>query len=199
MVLKHAEVPLPIAWKSLAKADVDSDFRAPVREHAPYVWRVLRSFGVPEADLPDVSQETFITICRQLPSFEGRSSLRTWVYGVALRVAADYRGKAYRRRELVSQAPPEQISSVTPHAELERQQAWRLVETLLAGLSEEHRQVFVLYELEQLCMREVAEIVGCPLSTAYSRLNAARAAVQAALAAQGESASVRMPAKEKGR
>lgn len=182
MSAKPLEVPLSSAWKRVSAAE--ADFRKLVLAHAPYVWRVLRSLGVAQADLPDVSQETFIIVHRQLSTFEGRSSLQTWIYGVALRVASDYRSKAYRRRELPSDDPPEQVSHSTPQDQLERQRAWHLVEKLLAELDEERRQVFVLYELEQLCMREVADIIGCPLSTAYSRLSAARSAVQTALAAR---------------
>ena len=53
---------------------------------------------------------------------------------------------------------------------------------ILTGLDEDKRAVFVLYEIEQLAMAEVAEAVGCPLQTAYSRLHAARAEVTAAAA-----------------
>lgn len=159
-------------------------FHQLVVEHAPYVWRVLRSMGVPESDLPDVSQETFIVVHRQLKTFEGRSALRTWIYGIALRVASDYRDKAYRRRERATAELPELPFAAGQEKQLHNQQAWQLVQTLLAELNEERRQVFVLYELEQLPMREVAAIVGCPLTTAYSRLEAARQAIQASLQAR---------------
>src|SRR5262245_7483674 len=64
-------------------------------EHARYVWRTLRHLGVADADLEDVCQEVFVTVHRKLPEFEGRSKLRTWLYGICLRVASDY-----RRREI---------------------------------------------------------------------------------------------------
>jgi RNA polymerase sigma-70 factor (ECF subfamily) len=159
-------------------------FRALVREHSPYVWRVLRSLGVPDSELPDVAQETFITIYRQLPGFEGRSSVRTWVYGVALRVASDYRGKAYRRRECTAPELPEMSAAATQHGAVERREAWELVATLLTTLDEDRRRVFVLYELEQLPLREVARILDCPISTVHARLQSARETVQAALLQQ---------------
>ena len=68
-------------------------------EHARYVWRTLRHLGVADADLEDVCQEVFVTVHRKLPEFEGRSKLRTWLYGICLRVASDYRRRAYVRRE----------------------------------------------------------------------------------------------------
>jgi RNA polymerase sigma-70 factor (ECF subfamily) len=149
-----------------------------VREHTPYVWRVLRSLGVHETDLEDVCQETFIVVHRRLHTFEGRASLRSWIYGIALRVVSDYRGKAHRRREILTPEPPESMHVAPQEAALERKRAWELIDRLLERLSDEQRQVFVLYEVEQLSMREVSEIIGCPLQTAYSRLHAARKLVQ---------------------
>jgi RNA polymerase sigma-70 factor (ECF subfamily) len=180
------EVPLSARFLGASKAEAEAAFQKLVETHAPYVWRALRSLGVAEADLPDISQETFLIVHRQLPSFEGRSSLRTWIYGIALRVSSDYRGKAYRRRELLRDELPDAGHQDCPHSELERREARRLVDALLSELDEARRQVFVLYEMEQLKMREVAEIVGCPITTAYSRLGSARDAIKASLAARRE-------------
>jgi RNA polymerase sigma-70 factor (ECF subfamily) len=149
-----------------------------VREHTPYVWRVLRSLGVRETDIEDVCQETFIVVHRRLHTFEGRASLRSWIYGIALRVVSDYRNKAHRRREVLTSDPPDTLSSPVQETLLESKRAWHALDRLLARLSEEQREVFVLYELEEMSMREVSEIIGCPLQTAYSRLHAARKLVQ---------------------
>jgi RNA polymerase sigma-70 factor, ECF subfamily len=169
---------------SVRPAIADADFRRLVTEHAPYVWRVLRSLGVPAADLPDVSQETFLTVHRKLASFEGRSSLRSWIYGVALRVASDYRKTTRRKRELPTAELPELAGAARQQDHVERAEAWQLLDTLLGQLDEDLRRVFVLFELEQLPMKEIAEVVGCPLSTAYWRLNTARDIVQARIAEQ---------------
>ncbi|MDB4976475.1 MAG: hypothetical protein JWN48_4816 [Myxococcaceae bacterium] len=168
----------------MPRATDEAAFRQLVHEQAAYVWRVLRSLGVSPSDLQDVSQETFIVVLRQLPTFEERSSLRSWIYGIALRVASDYRSKAYRRRERATELPPEVAVAADQQGQLERAAAWRFVDGLLAELDEDRRRVFVLYELEQLPMREVAAIVGCPLSTAYSRLHTARDLIQARLEQQ---------------
>jgi RNA polymerase sigma-70 factor (ECF subfamily) len=176
--------PLTAESVTSVKTNDEREFRQLVVEHAPYVWRVLRSLGVTDADLPDVCQETFIVVHRQLAGFEGRSTLRTWIYGVAVRVASDYRSKAYRRRERASDTLPERSAAPGQQNEMERKQAWQLVDALLLEIDEEPRRVFVLYEIEQLPMREIAAILGCPLSTAYSRLEAARSSVQKSLAAR---------------
>ncbi|HEY4105832.1 MAG TPA: RNA polymerase sigma factor [Polyangiaceae bacterium] len=150
-------------------------------EHAKYVWRTLRYLGVAEAEVPDVCQEVFITVQRKLPSFEGRSSVRTWLYGICIRVAADHRRKAYVRRERATAEPLAETGERTgaePDSRVERRAA---VRALLDLLDDEKREIVVLYEIEGFTMKEVAEIVGCPMQTAYSRLHAARELMLAAL------------------
>jgi RNA polymerase sigma-70 factor, ECF subfamily len=152
-----------------------------VRTYSPFVWRMLRSLGVREADLDDMSQEAFLVVHRKLPTFEGRGPLRSWIYGIALRVASDYRAKAHHRREVHPASMPLQSVPPDQEAAIRRQQAMQLMDRLLESLSDEQRPVFVLYEVEELSMREVSEIVGCPLQTAYSRYNAARGRIHAYL------------------
>jgi RNA polymerase sigma-70 factor (ECF subfamily) len=153
------------------------DTAAVFRDHAAYAWRVLRRLGVDERDVEDVCQEVFIVVHRRLPEFEGRSSLRTWVYGVCVRVASDYRRRAGHRREIVTDAPPEQVSPDDPQRELAGREARAQLDAILSELDDDKRAVFVLHEIEQVTMSEIAEAVGCPLQTAYSRLHAARAKV----------------------
>jgi RNA polymerase sigma-70 factor (ECF subfamily) len=154
-------------------------------DHVQYVWRALRYLGVAEADLADVCHDVFLVVQRRLPSFEGRSSLRTWIYGICLRTTSDYRARAFRRREVPHGVVPDSIVVPTqPRAETERRLRARLVE-LLGELRPEQREVFVLYEVEELDMAEVAAAVGCPLQTAYSRLHAARRVLRERLGAEG--------------
>jgi RNA polymerase sigma-70 factor, ECF subfamily len=143
-------------------------------EHARYVIRTLRHFGIKEADVEDVAQEVFVTVHRKLPEFEGRSKLRTWLYAICLRVASDHRRRAHVVRERVTDSPPIDTGERTgaePDTHLESR---AFVQQLLDVLDDDKRAVLVLYEIEGLTMREVAEVVGCPLQTAYSRLHAAR-------------------------
>ncbi|WP_146210199.1 RNA polymerase sigma factor [Vitiosangium sp. GDMCC 1.1324] len=157
-------------------------FQQVYAESAPFVWRTLRRLGVREADLEDVSQEVFVVVHRRLADFDGSSAVRTWLFGICRRVAADYRKRAHIRRETaVSELPdgaqpPEQVEVVA------RRQARALLDRILDGLDEDKRAVFVLFELEQWPMSEVAEAVGCPLQTAYARLYAGRQYVQQAVA-----------------
>lgn len=147
------------------------------RQHAQFVWRALRRLGVREGDVDDVCQEVFVVVVRRLSTFEGRSSIRTWIYGIAARAASDYRRSGRVRREVVTEAPPEPSSAPTQDDAIAAGEARAMLDELLETLDDERRAVFVLYEIEELTMPEVAEALGCPLQTAYSRLHAARKAI----------------------
>ena len=149
------------------------------REHAPLVWRALRRLGVREADVEDLSQEVFVIVHRKLPTFEGRSALSTWIYGICVRVASDHRKRAHVRREQPTERVPDERHSAPQLNDLAREQARALLDRALETLDDDKRAVFVLYEIEELEMPEVADALGCPLQTAYSRLYAARKLVQA--------------------
>ncbi len=137
----------------------------------------MRHFGIREADLPDITQEVFLVAHRKLADFQGRSSIKTWLYGICLRTASDYRRKAYNRREVAVEALPEQAAEPPQPQAVERKQLRQRIQALLDALDDDKREVFVLYEIEELPMKQIAEVVGVPLQTAYSRLHAARRAL----------------------
>lgn len=157
------------------------------REHGAHVMRVVRRMGVRDGDVEDVTQEVFVVAQRRLGQLRAPEAARAWLYGIVRKLAADYRKRAHRRREVLASELPERAAGDVgggsggggdPRAEL------RLLERALEGLSGDQRAVFVLYELEGLPMREVAQALGCPRFTAHTRLRAARKRVRAAL--QGE-------------
>src|SRR4051794_28543596 len=74
-------------------------FEEILRECAPYVWRLLGRLGVPVSDIPDLAQEVFLVVHRRLSDFEGRSSLRTWIYSICVLVVRGWKRKRLRRRE----------------------------------------------------------------------------------------------------
>ncbi len=168
------------APEDTAQASTPS-FDSVVAEHGPYLWRVLRRLGVRTADVEDVWQETFIVVHRKLDGFEGRASVRTWLSAIAVRVASDYRNRAHRRREQATdEVPDHDPSPATQHEDLVDQERRALLDRLLAELKPEQRDVIALYEFAELPMQEVATALGCPLQTAYSRLHAARRALEQA-------------------
>jgi RNA polymerase sigma-70 factor (ECF subfamily) len=172
----------PADDRSNADAELAMPSTAAVfRDLAPFVWRVLRRLGVREADVEDVCQEVFVTVHRKRSDFAGRSSVRTWVYGISLRVASDHRKRAYARREVLSEPAAELAIDAHQEDDLAVRQARVLLDRALDTLDDEKRAVFVLYEIEDLPMSEIAIAMDCPLQTAYSRLHAARREVGAAV------------------
>jgi RNA polymerase sigma-70 factor (ECF subfamily) len=146
-------------------------------ENSRYVWRLLRRLGVPPADVPDVAQEVFLILREKLDQVKKESSLRSFIYGIALREASTYRRSARSRREALSASLPEARFEPEQEQQVELAEARALLEAALGELDEDKRAVFVLYELEALEMKEVVEVIGCPIQTAYSRLHAARKVV----------------------
>jgi RNA polymerase sigma-70 factor (ECF subfamily) len=156
------------------------DFGSIVREQGPRILRALKRLGVREADVADVAQDVFVTLHQRLPSFEGRSQLSTFTYGIAVRVASDYRKSAYVRRVETRDELPERAGSAPELKELERKERLRLLDRALDALAPVHREVLVLFELEELSMKDVAAALSVPEKTAYGRLYAAREALKRA-------------------
>lgn len=150
-----------------------------IAESTPFVWRVLCRLGVARGDVADVAQEVFLVVHRRQRDYDGRP-VRAWIYGICLRAAADYRKRAFRRHERLSETLPDPGVPPGQDRALELRRARARLERVLGTLEDGTRDVFVLYELEELTMSEVARIVECPLQTAYSRLHAARRALRAA-------------------
>lgn len=162
-----------------ATASVDAaEFRQIFDDNAEFVLRTVQRLGVRPADVDDAAQQVFLVVHRQLHQYDGRCKMRTWIFGIARRVVADYRKRAHRRHEIVTGRCPDLAVQPSQVRRIEHGQRRALLEQALELLDDAKRAVFVLYELEELPMSEVAEAVGCPLQTAYSRLYAARAKVK---------------------
>ncbi len=153
------------------------DVSSIVREHGPYVHRLLRRLGVAAADVDDAFQEVFVVVHRKLDSFEYRSSIRTWVYGICVRVGTRHRRRRVARQEVSAVVDELAGTAPSPEATLHAHEARRLLDSFLDKLDDDKRAVFVLYELEGMPMRDVADLTNCPLPTAYSRLRIAREVV----------------------
>lgn len=155
------------------------------RQYFDFVWSLVRRFGVEPEAMDDVVQEIFFVIHAKLDTLENPAALRSWVYGVVRRSVSSYR-RARRTRmgigiavgldaDLVADVP-------TPLEQTETNADLKLLGSLLAELDESKREVFAMVELDELGVPEVAEVLGIPLNTAYSRLRAARQAFASALA-----------------
>lgn len=141
------------------------------------VWRVLERHGVPRSDVEDATQEVFLIAHRRLEDWDpARAAASTWLYAIAVRVAANWRRKVARPLGQLDPRTP-----TDPGTKLDRHRAMAKVRAVLDAMEPGRREVFVMFELEAISMKQVAEMVGCPLQTAYTRLHAARREVALAL------------------
>lgn len=150
--------------------------------HADFVWRTLQHLGARTADLEDLGQEVFVTVHRRLSTFDGRSKLTTWLFGICLNLVLRHRRRAYFRFELSHAEPPERIDPNTPEDRYAGEEARLRLERLLEKLSPERRATFLLFEVEGVSCEEIAELTAVPVGTVYSRLHLARKQVAAAAA-----------------
>jgi RNA polymerase sigma-70 factor (ECF subfamily) len=148
-------------------------------EHAPFVLRLVRRLGVVPSDVEDVAQEVFVIVHRRFDTYDGSSSVRTWLFGITTRVVSDYRKRAHRRRELPTADPPNVSIEAPQHHDVSRKELREWLDRALDQLDEAKRVVFVLHDMEEVPMADIAEALGCPVNTAYSRLREARTKVRA--------------------
>jgi RNA polymerase sigma-70 factor (ECF subfamily) len=155
-------------------------------EHVAMVWSGLRRLGVPESSIEDAVQDVFLVAHRRLIDFEGRSSIKTWLYGIVLRVAKDYRRAQVRHAQRVERLAEilsvDSAAAQTPVKEAERREANRALHSILAELDEDHREVLVLVELEELSVRDAADVLHLHVRSCQRRLRAAHAAFEKKLA-----------------
>jgi RNA polymerase sigma-70 factor (ECF subfamily) len=159
------------------------DFDDVYREHFSFVWRSARRLGVRAAAIDDVAQEVFVIVHRRLSDFEGRSSLRTWLFGITLRVVRDHKRSAARKATDDSvDLDTIEAPAAGPAESLAKAEAVRLLHRVLDAMDDERREIFVMAELESLSIPEAAEELGINVNTAYARLRAARQAFEEGLA-----------------
>jgi len=159
------------------------DFASIYEAHFPFVWRTVRRLGIAPGTVDDLVQEVFLVVHRRLGDFEGRSSIKTWLFGIVRRVVRDHRRSQTRKPA----TPTEDFDGVasdasTPLEATERAEAVRLLHTLLDALDDDRREVFVLAELEQMSAPEIAEATATNVNTVYTRLRAARKDFEEAVA-----------------
>jgi RNA polymerase sigma-70 factor (ECF subfamily) len=165
-----------------SRSEAAREFDALMRENAQSVHRYLALRGVSTRDVPDVAQNVFLLAHRKWSDFRGEATRRAWLFGIAKNCAADYRKQRDRRQAAyesygaVVDAAPCAVSGPEDHTQTSA--ALRMLHAVLNELKEPLRNAFVLYEIEELTMTEIAAIEGIPEQTGYSRLRAARAAVE---------------------
>ncbi len=163
------------------------DFQRVYAEEFAFVWRSLRALGVSFDLLDDAAQDVFLVVHRRLAEFEGRSTLRTWLFSIVEHIAFNYRRS--ERRKVAPLAPLDQAQpsdAPDPHDQAASSEAARFVQRFLDTLDDGKRAVFALALVEQMPAPEVAEALGIPINTVYSRLRVVRQAFREAAAAHQE-------------
>lgn len=175
---------LPMAVDGTVAREAPPPFPELFRTYTPYVWRLLRRLGVAERDVADLAQDVFLTVHTHLDRFEGRSHIRTWIYGICVNRARDYLRLARVRRELPTDELPDRHEDASQDRDLDKKNALKRLDAMLSRLDDEKRTVFVLFDVESMPMEDVARVMDCPLQTAYSRLYAARSELKSMADAQ---------------
>jgi RNA polymerase sigma-70 factor (ECF subfamily) len=157
-----------------ASASARPAFRDLFEAHFSYVWNVLKRLGVAERDLEDLGQQVFLQVHGQLANFDTRRPIRPWLFSFAYHAASNYRALARHRVELSIVAPEAADFRPAADEQLITRQELELAELALTRVSLERRAVLLLHEVEGHSMPEIAETLGIPLNTAYSRLRLAR-------------------------
>jgi RNA polymerase sigma-70 factor, ECF subfamily len=144
-----------------------------------FVYRNARRLGVPPSATDDVVQDVFVVLHRRLPEYDGRASLKSWVYGILANAVRDYR-RSFRRKQAplvpteLDEQPGAPDSARSPERRAQLNQDLALLMQLLNELPEEQRELIVLADLEQLSIPEICECLGGNSNTVYSRLRVAR-------------------------
>jgi len=182
----HSSLSLEIPEEADAAAPDELRRRAAalIADHFEFIWRLLRRFGLDPADADDAAQQVFMTAAQKLPRIAPGSE-RTFLYGTARFVAANAR-RRHRRRDTEAPVPESYpVAGEGPEARAELGQVWALLDELLRQLPDELGRVLVLAEVEQLEVKEIAELEGIPVGTAASRLRRARERFQVLLSGLG--------------
>jgi RNA polymerase sigma-70 factor (ECF subfamily) len=148
-------------------------------EHHDFMWRSLRRLGVDAADVEDAVHDAFLVVARRLREFEGRSSLRTWLFAIAMRVAQSRRRD--RQREVHHLERYEVVAPRGGEDPWTRRDVRATLHQLLDTLEEDQRVVFIMIELENMTAPEIAAALELKVPTVYSRLRLAREAMRRAV------------------
>lgn len=165
-------------------------FRALYDAHVDFVWRNLRRLGVSESEADDSTQEVFVIAYRRFDEFADRGhGPRAWLFQIVLRVASGVRRHHRRHPEVPDGGVAVDRETIDPPQAdaFARREALSRLDAALGTIDMARRAVLVLHEIEEMTAPEIAEILGIPLNTVYSRLRIARIELEQALAPQGGS------------
>jgi|HubBroStandDraft_6_1064221.scaffolds.fasta_scaffold301574_2 RNA polymerase sigma-70 factor (ECF subfamily) len=157
------------------------DLGALFDEHFDYVWGALSRLGVRPSDLEDQVHEVFLRVHRRLADYDTSRPMKPWLFGFVFRVASDHRRLVRHRVEVIG-ARAEAIASAPSAQEgMEADEERTLVEEALDAVDLDRCAVLIMHDVDDVPIPAVAQVLGIPVGTAYSRLRAARADLAAAV------------------
>jgi RNA polymerase sigma-70 factor (ECF subfamily) len=158
----------------VAFEDVVEELSGPLR-------RYLERLAGNRATADDLLQDTLLKIARALPGFEGRSSVKTWAFTIATRVATDHFRRPQNRTQMVDIDETTHVDDADTDQKLVIDEMSSCVREVIDSLPEDYRTALVLHDLEGQTAAEVAEIVGCSIANAKIRIHRARRRLKQAL------------------
>ena len=159
----------------------EDGFRRTFDAHVEAVWRFLVRLGASPADAEDLAQEVFVIVHRRIDQLDAARSVRPWLFGIARNVLRDHRRLARHRKETLD---PE-IDEARSDPAVRAFESAGVVRAALLDLPEPLRALIVLHDLEEMEMREAAEVLDVALDTAYARLRRARVLLREAIERRG--------------
>lgn len=145
-----------------------------LREHLAFIFRSLKRLGVAPAAVDDAVQDVFVVALRRESEFRGQSSFRTWLFGIAQNVARAYERKRQRALAFDALDDAQRSGGPSPLEQVTSTEALRFVDEFLRRLSDDKRAAFIMADLEQIPVPEIARALGVNMNTIYSRLRVAR-------------------------
>lgn len=168
--------------RDLRPASVDRGSRGGLeriyREHQGFVRRSLIRLGVPSGLVDDAVHDVFLVVARRLAEFEGKASVRTWLFAIALRMAQSHRRDRARALHNARELQVVELGRGVADDPHSRREAARELGRLLQTLDTEKRAVWLMAELEGMTAVEIAATLQVKLPTVYSRLRLAREKLQ---------------------
>jgi RNA polymerase sigma-70 factor, ECF subfamily len=189
MSARELDQPRPVVSSAEGGAvSPERRLRNLVDQHYDFVWRTLRYLGVPDAGVEDAAQQVLCVLARRLQDVSAGAEV-SFLFNTAVRVAKDTRRSAHRRPATPS-ADIDAFVGPDPSPEelIDERRAHDTLHEVLGAIPEDQRMVFVLYEIEELTMAEIARLLAIAPGTAASRLRRAREVFQGLVARRRASA-----------
>jgi RNA polymerase sigma-70 factor (ECF subfamily) len=162
-----------------------ASFESVYRVEFKPVWRFLARLGVPMGSVEDLVHDVFMTAHHKWNEYDPARPARAWLFGIAYRMAADFRALKRHTHEVSDEQAASEVAAPVL-VSTDRRDAMKVLDLALERMSDDARAVFVMHELEERPVPEIAELMGSPVPTAYTRLRSARQTFAAVVSKHSE-------------